>query len=300
MTNEKTARIENERLVALLGLAAGKPQPEDQCPPAERFSAFIDGRLSSSERKRIIAHLNACEQCYQEWLETALVLSDPPPKVASSQPRSWWQPLQALWRTRPWMIPLTAALAMSLAVIAVVIQKPSQETWQISQLAAMVRNHPGLDQALAALPQDLGTLSFAFSDTPQNPAKQAFTAGFRQAWSWFDGTDSSSRRALESSKPWLQRSSWQDYYDLGQWAFLTWLLAQTEGVSAEEWRVFERHCQNLITRFEQQPEEPTTERVLASLREIHPMLGALARQPDPTQQVRLGRRLRLIIQQFLS
>ncbi|MFN3919736.1 MAG: zf-HC2 domain-containing protein [Methylohalobius sp.] len=292
MTNEKTAWIEDERLVVLLGLAAGKPQPEDQCPPAEQFSAFIDGRLSSPERKRIIAHLNSCEQCYQAWLEAALVLSEMQPK---SQKQSWWHKLQALWRTRPWMIPLTAALAMSLAVLAIVIQKPSQETWQISQLAAMVRNHPGLDQALAALPQDLGNLNFAFSDTPQNLAKQAFTAGFRQAWSWFDGADSP-----ESSKAWPQRSPWRDYYDLGQWAFLTWLLAQTEGVSAEEWQVFERHCQNLIARFEQQPEGPTTDQVLASLREIHPMLGTLARQPDFAQQVRLGRRLRLTIQQFLS
>lgn len=295
MTNEKTAWIEDERLIALLGLAAGKPQLEDQCPPAEQFSAFIDGRLFPPEQRRIIAHLNACERCYQEWLEAALVLFEMQPKAASSQKRSWWQRLQALWRTRPWMIPLTAALAMSLAVMAIVIQKPSQETWQISQLAAMVRNHPGLDPALAALSQDLESLSFAFSDIPQNPAKQAFTAGFRQAWSWFDGTASS-----DSTKAWQQRSSWRDYYDLGQWAFLTWLLAQTEGVSAEEWQVFARHCQSLITRFEQQPEGPTTDQVLASLREIYPMLDALARQPDFAQQVRLGRRLRLTIQQFLS
>ncbi len=292
---EEIACKEEERLVVMLGLAAGKPQPADQCPPAEQLSAFIDGRLSSPKRKAIMVHLNSCEQCYREWLEAALAITEMQPQAAPSQ-RPWWQLLRQAWHGRPWMIPLTAALAMSLVVIAIVIQTPSQEAWQIPQLAALVRNHPGVDQALAALPRDLGNSTFAFSDTPQNLAKQAFSQGFQQARSWFDGAEGSS--VLEPPEPW-QRSSWADYYDLGQWAFLTWMLAQVEGVSAEEWQVVSHHCQNLITRFEQKPKEPITEQVLASLLEIHALLGDLAQRSDPAQKIRLARRLQLTIQQFL-
>lgn len=293
---EKTACKEEERLAVLLGLAAGKPKPADRCPSPEQLSAFIDGRLSAPKRKAIIAHLNGCERCYQEWLEVALAITEMQPVAAPSRKRSWWQLLREAWHDRPWMIPLTAALAMSLVVMAIVIQTPSQEAWQMPQLAALVRNHPGLDQALAALPQDLGDSTFAFSDTPQNLAKQAFSEGFQQARSWFDGAGGSS--VLEPPESW-QRSPWADYYDLGQWAFLTWVLAQVNGVSAQEWQVFNRHCQNLIMRFKQKPEEPITGQVLASLLEIHALLGELARQSDPAQQIRLARRLQLTIQQFL-
>ncbi len=293
MRHEKTTQIQqHEQLIALLGLAAGKAQPQDPCPTAEQLSAFIEGQLSSPQRKAILAHLNACEQCYREWLDAALALSELP----QATPRqSWWHKLSQAWRRRPWMMPLTAALAMSLVIMAIVIPKPAQETWQISQLAAMVSHHPGLDQALAALPQELEGANLAFSDTPQNPAKQAFAAGFQQARRWFDTTPETARPA----ESW-QGSPWQDYYDLGQWAFLTWVLAQTEGVNAEEWRVFERHCQTLIARFAQKPEKPMVAQVLAALREIHPILGTLAKQPDPAQQIRLVRRLRLTVQQFLS
>lgn len=288
---EKIA-CKEDHLAVLLGLAAGKSQPKGPCPSPEQLAACIDGRLASPKRKAIVAHLNACERCYREWLEAALAVTEMQPQVSRQQ--SWWQWLQGAWPARPWMIPLTAALAMALAVMAIVIQKPSPEGWQIPQLAGLVRNHPGLDQTLTALSKDLGDLPFAFSDTPQDPAKQAFLQGFQQARHWFDGAGSAS--ALE---PAWQRSPWADYYDLGQWAFLAWTLAQVEGVSAEEWQAFAHYCQNLITRFEHQPKAPITEQVLASLREIRPLLGELAQQPDPIQTTRLARRLQLTIQQFL-
>lgn len=291
MTHDKTPWIEDERPAALLGLAAGKAQPPAQCPPAEQLAAFIDGRLSVPARKAIMAHLNACEQCYREWLEAALALDERQPKEAPR--RTWWQQLQEIWRSRPWALPLAAALAMSLAVLAIVIPKPAREPWQIPQLAAVVRQHPGLDQALAALPEELGETGFAFSDTPQSLAREAFSAGFHGARRWFDGTRPA--EAVGAAQRW-QRSPWRDYYDLGQWTFLAWALAQTGNVSAEEWQAFERYCQTLITRFERQPKEPTAAQVLAALREIHSVLGDLARHPDPALQIRLARRLRLTAQ----
>jgi hypothetical protein len=295
MRHEKNAQIQpDEQLIALLGLAARKPQPQGLCPTEEQLSAFIDGRLSLPQRKAILAHLNACEQCYREWLEAALILSELP---QATPKQSWWHKLSQAWRGRPWIMPLAAALACLAVVVIVTPLKPAQETWQISQLAAMVSHHPGLDQALAALPRELESTNLAFSDTPQNPAKQAFAAGFQQARHWFDGTYTA--EAAKPAEAW-QGSPWQDYYDLGQWAFLTWVLAQTEGVNAEEWRLFERYCQTLIARFAQKSQDPMVAQVLAALREIHAVLGTLAQQPDPAQQVRLVRKLRLTVQQFLS
>ncbi|GAB6067130.1 hypothetical protein JCM13664_04480 [Methylothermus subterraneus] len=295
MRHEKTAWIEDERLAARLGLAASKAKRQDPCPPAEQLSAFIDGRLSLPERRAILAHLNACEPCYQAWLEAALALSELPSQAPPK--RAWWQTLQEVWRARPWMLPLTAALAVSFAVLAVVMQKPAPEIEPIPQLAAVVRHHPGLDQALAALPQELESTGFAFSDTPQDLAKQAFAAGFSEARRWFDGAQPA--EAVGPAQKW-QRPPGRDYYDLGQWAFLTWALAQAENVRAEEWQAFARHGQSLIARFAQHPKEPQATQVLDALREIHAALDALAQRPDPALQVRLVRTLRSTVHQFLS
>lgn len=291
MVTEETKSIQEEQTLVLLGLAATKPEPAEACLSAEQLAAFIDGQLSLPRRKAIMAHLNSCETCYREWLEVAHAIAELQPQAVPSRKRAWWQRLREAWPVQPRMIPLAAALAMSLVVMALVIQKP-QETWQIPQLAATVQNHPGLDQALAALPRELADVSFGFSDRPQDPAKQAFSEGFKQARRWLEGNS-----AVEDAVG--QHSPWRDYYDLGQWTLLTWMLAQAEGVSPKEWQGFIRHCQSLITRFEQRAGEEAAKQALTSLREIHALLNNLARRPDPAQKTLLTRKLQLTIQQFL-
>lgn len=36
-----------------------------ECPPAEELAALLEGRIDPEIRKRVLAHLNACEPCFQ-------------------------------------------------------------------------------------------------------------------------------------------------------------------------------------------------------------------------------------------
>lgn len=36
-----------------------------ECPPAEELAALLEGGIEPEARKRLLAHLNACEPCYQ-------------------------------------------------------------------------------------------------------------------------------------------------------------------------------------------------------------------------------------------
>jgi len=35
------------------------------CPPAEELAALLEGRIEEDARQRLLAHLNACEPCFQ-------------------------------------------------------------------------------------------------------------------------------------------------------------------------------------------------------------------------------------------
>ncbi len=284
---------EDERFAALLGLAATKPEPDDACPEPEMLAAFIENRLPKSRRQQVLSHLDRCEHCYQEWLEVSLSLEEARPAEQPVRKPAWWQRLRESLRPRPWLVPLTAAVAMTLAVLAVVIQKPAAPVWQPQQLAELVRQHTGIEQTLARLPQ--ANTAFAFSDTNEDPARRAFIAGLRDAQRWL-GTGEPLVSVDDGD--WRQ-SAWRDYYHLGQWMLLAWTLANSDPVSAEEWRVFDRHCLALIDRFQRRPEGPARDRLLTSLQEVHGLMSSLADRPDPVAQARLARKLQQIIRQWL-
>ena len=56
--------------------------PSGSCPPAEDLAAFIDGNVGGTERDRLVAHLNACEDCYFIFAGTARFRADTVPRGA--------------------------------------------------------------------------------------------------------------------------------------------------------------------------------------------------------------------------
>ncbi len=299
--NDKTHCKDDERLGTLLGLAATKTEPMDECPPPELLNAFINESLPKTRRQRFLSHLNQCDSCYQEWLTLSLALEEARPEDSSVRERapSWWQRVREFFRFRSWLPPLTTAVALSLIVMAVIVYMPSEQPLPASELVALVKGRPGIERALEQLPRS-SSAPFAFSDTRRDPSKQAFTMGFNEVLAHFDQSSMAVYReqTQETSDSW-QDNLLRDYYQLGQWMLLTLLLAQSDEIDTETWQTFDRYCISFIDRFEKSSRDPAAERTLTSLREIHNLLHRLSQRPDPIQQARLARKLKLTIQQWL-
>ncbi len=66
---------DNERLVALFGLAAAQKNSQPvTCPSDEQLAKLIDNNLDHKQRTTMLSHLNQCSDCYQLWLETSTLL----------------------------------------------------------------------------------------------------------------------------------------------------------------------------------------------------------------------------------
>jgi hypothetical protein len=74
--NNVIQMTDDERLVALFGLAASKRQQSQllPCPSDEQLAELIDDSLNHKQRTTMLSHLNQCNECYQLWLETSSLL----------------------------------------------------------------------------------------------------------------------------------------------------------------------------------------------------------------------------------
>ncbi len=66
---------DNERLIALIGLAAAKQKSHPvPCPSDEKIAELIDDTLDHKQRTTLYSHLNQCTNCYNLFLETSALL----------------------------------------------------------------------------------------------------------------------------------------------------------------------------------------------------------------------------------
>lgn len=284
--NENAPMKEDERLISLLGLAATRREETEDHPPPEVLAAFIEKRLPPSQRQAVLAHLNRCECCYQEWLHSATALEEAQPEETPIQRPAWWQRLWARLHPRPWLIPLTVAVTAGLAVAVVLVQQPMAGEWPPRQIIAALPK--GQEIPADRLPRP--EAPFAFNDTAADPAKEAVAQGLRDARFWIEHPEQVDLRDETHDTP-----EKRAYRSLGQWLLLAWAMTQKEDTDPKVWQVFRRYGQSLAAEFEKLLPSPQRDQALADLRTVQTMMEALAEAPDAAQRARLQRKLRLII-----
>ena len=121
----------------------------DACPDLETLAAYIDGRLTESERAHIAEHLATCETCYFAFAEAAQTDTSPhhnqreaaepqqhsvPGPVPSPRPR-WWTAPAFVWSSAA---SLAIAAGLVLAVATGFISGGDAHTKELSALVAAV------------------------------------------------------------------------------------------------------------------------------------------------------------------
>ena len=77
LTNKKENSKKEDRLRVMLALSNEDSSVSGPCPDPNDMAAFVDGTIERKKSKEIAAHLNACHDCYNDWLMVSSVVAEP-------------------------------------------------------------------------------------------------------------------------------------------------------------------------------------------------------------------------------
>ncbi|MEK8015594.1 MAG: hypothetical protein VSS75_001915 [Candidatus Parabeggiatoa sp.] len=280
--NDLKAVLNSDRAMALIAITAHQESTQEACLSDEQLAVFVNGELKGEQRQSVLAHLNACSQCYHHWLETASYLKS----LGTSQKRKpffkknvfgkgWQNSLNGLsffLDNLKFGVPV-AATAVLLVIVALKMwpmQPVAESPIEASYRAVLTENHQGFNPVLEYFP--LETTDLGFNEVERSEAAQAFQAGIETGYAMLSQTSA-------DISVWKE-TDWGAEYDLGRWFVLLWTMAQTpDKASSDFWAKQQAIGETLQARFSQRASEEMTETVLETLKRIQPVLMALKKQP---------------------
>lgn len=302
--NDKRSPEKQERELALLSLAATDTPRVMSCPSEEALARFIEGALTGQGRATLLAHLNRCASCYHHWLEAASLLEAGeraalPPVQSGLSARAWHY-------LRPWLtgwkfiVPLAATAAFAYTVI---LWMPPDLNAQIDRAYAAVQAEntaprEAVQGALPPLPWEGAAL--AFSGSHPSAPRQAFGAGL-----WAGRQALSSAEAREAPPAFLSppagagwpNTAWADYYALGRWMVLGWMLVTQEDVP--DWQPHPGLLDGLRARLSERVSiEQEAQQAVSALSRLQPLLAALAHEANAPRREELRRALEITMQEL--
>lgn len=281
-------RFREERLGVLVALVAQPPAPPaGDHPSAEDLVAFGEGRLNPADRERVLAHLDACSDCYEEWMAVADALAADSPSA-----RRWWRwptTFGVRRRRRRALVWSGAALAACL-VLALLVP------WRTdSGLPALIER--AYETTRAGAGPDLREIAardttsrpglaptYGFSSGPGSEAARAFAAGLLEGRAALSGGDHFStpippELAPSPSQPaesgaWRD-TEWADYVLLGRWVYLLQTICKTsQQGSPAIWDAQRFIAAELRDRLAQRPASDAKARPAASVvQDVEKVLG---------------------------
>lgn len=301
-----------DRLAVLAALTVQPRTAPGPCPPPEEVAAFSEGRLPPEARTRMLAHLDACSDCYREWLAVQRVMAEQPAATVTPlvRPAPSWQ-----W-TVGWRSGLGMALAAGLLIVLVwwwpPVREPTPAESVAQAYATVLQAASGLPvEAIAArpLPWESAPAGYGFTaGGATEPASRAFGAGL---WTGRALLRSRDPHAIPTLPPDLippagpgtwEAIEWAPYTALGRWLVLLQVLcASPQNVSAALWnqqQVIDRQLQAAFR--DRPPTEAAAQTVRKALADLatgfdsHHAGGSPQRLCQQVEAVRIGLEARLL------
>ena len=295
-----------DKAVALLGIAATKKPQDKPCPPDNVMSAFIENRVNSKTRTMMLTHLNQCEDCYLVWEQLGIyaveenaqaVKQQKPDKVGFIQRLKNWYGDRSLWTTA---VP-GFALA-SLAIVLVLNQSDNsyQDISSGSAIAVAALDADMLAESIKQLPTPWENPTFGFSRaTYTSPVKAVGTGLWDTRCTLIKSKDPLPKQlASEVAIDW-QKSEWQDYYAFGKWTVSAWIFANEKQVEQSQWAKLNKTLQTLEISFKQHSQpEPEAKIALQVIDKMKVSLDRLSQKEDVLAQTTLLREIDLGLQKL--
>ena len=271
--------IPQDRLAALAALVVQPRAEPGPCPPPEELATFSEGRLSPEARARMLTHLDACPDCYREWLAVQRVMAEQPavvtPLVRQASRRrqaiGWWSGLG---------MALAAGLLIALVWWWPLVREPTPAEQVAQAYATVLQASSGLPvEAIAArrLPWEEEPAGYGFATSGiTEPATRAFGAGL---WTGRALLRSRDPHVIPTLPPDLippagqetwETTEWAPYAVLGRWLVLLQVLCVSpQEVSATLWEQQQAIDRRLQAAFHDRPKiEVAAQTVLKALADL--------------------------------
>ena len=288
-----------DKAVALLGIAATKKNQDNPCPPDNVMSAFIENRVNSETRTMMLSHLNQCEDCYLVWEQLGLFLAKENTHVVE-QPKAEktgfiqhlkkWYCDKSLWTTA------VPSFALASLAIVLVLNQSNTSYKEISSDPSIVVAE--LDENIIAdsinqLPTPWESPTFGFSKSTYTiPVKAVGTGIWNIRNTLINSKDPLPNQLVSELAIDWQNSEWRDFYAFGQWTVSAWVLAKAKYVDRLQWAELSKILQTLETSFKQHPQsEPEAKLALQAIDKIKVNLSRLSKKEDILAQTTLLREI---------
>lgn len=237
-----------KRLRALFALSVETRKDKGECPTTAELAALIDGNLNAEKRDALLAHLDACPDCYHEWLAAASMLTENDQALAPAPHQSQGRAGFSAFKSR-FSIALAVAASLALLVYVNIFRQPSFPEL-INQQYQIVMETPKPDTPALPTGQAGGQTSktvkpvYGFTGSSQDgpsPFAQTFLSGFQTG-----------RTMLEKrTKPFKDmEAEHQAFFWAGRWlALLSYLCDSGETRSKEFWETQHLTTQRLLENF---------------------------------------------------
>lgn len=296
---------DQDRTLALLGVAATKKQQDEFCPSENIMSAFIENRVNSESRTMMLSHLNQCQDCYLVWElvgdhiaqdNVQVVKQHTAEKSAFIQRIENWLNSVASWQTA---IP---GLALASVTIALIVNLPDASYQDVYSDPSMVvtLDADTLSRNINQLPAPWKNQTFGFAKSTYTTPAKAVGAGIWSARSTLMNSQDSLPAQLvsEPAIDW-QDSEWHDYYAFGKWTLSAWIVAKAENIKQPQWVLLNESLQSLEAGFKQRSQsEPEAKITLQTIAKMKVSLDHLSQKEDVFAQSDLLRDIELGLQKL--
>lgn len=235
LTHKTESPEKEDSLRVMLALSNDDISNPGPCPDPNDMAALIDGTIERKKSKKIMAHLNTCHDCYNDWLMVSSAMAEPKKSSRTNDLKSMINDIRLFFSDviNRAFIPkpvLTYGFATALAACLIIT------IWTLNQsdLKGLINNTYSTDIVSGISQDDLefnniyklpwersqASLGFASQSTDSDTSR-AFGAGLWSARQEVVGDKKFPTKPdfVEEKQAWQKSPQEIDYW-LGRWSYL--------------------------------------------------------------------------------
>lgn len=235
LTHKMESPEKEDSLRVMLALSDEDSSGSGPCPDPNDMAALIDGTIEREKSKKIMAHLNTCHDCYNDWLMVSSAMAEPKKSSITNDLKNMINDIKLFFSdVINWIFIPKPVLAYGFATAVAACLIITIWTVNQSDLKGLINNTystnivAGISQDdlefnnIYKLPWERSKTSYGFAPQPtDSDTSRAFGAGLWSARQEVVGDKKFPTKPdfVEEKQAWQKSPQEIDYW-LGRWSYL--------------------------------------------------------------------------------